>query len=127
MKRELELLRTILLESESRLVGGVTLKTSDFNNADPEKVIYHQRLLIDEGYLLGHVPKGNSDFKLSSIDIVGISWKGHDFIAQIRDPDIWEKLSPHMQKYGIESVMTAIKSVVQQGVKTILFPTPSSL
>lgn len=119
MKRELDLLREILLETEEKLRFGDVMEASEYSLSDPESLRYHLELLVKEQFLDGYIPEPVAKGEIHSVTISGITWNGHDFLDQIREPDVWDKLKPFMQKHGIECVLTAIKTVVQLGVKTI--------
>lgn len=121
MKRELDLLRNILLDIEAKWCVGMVLDIDEFSCKDPEKLRYHLQMLIEEGFVKGYIPESTKKTDIHSLSVTGITWKGHDFLDQIRQPDIWTKLKPMMEKYGIECVMTGIKTAVQVGVKSI-FP-----
>ncbi len=91
MKRDMELVRGLLLKIESMNLPLGT--TAFFNSADPtlhidgftpDDVAYNLDLLFDAGFIRGQ--RGMTDFGFS-----GLTWAGHDFLDVVRDPAIWAK------------------------------------
>jgi Hypothetical protein (DUF2513) len=92
MKRDMELVRAVLLKVEGlNLPVGATLcaypsePELQIEGYDPDQVAYHLNLLIDEGFVQGA--------RTTSIQFVieGLTWKGHEFLDDTRDPDVWSK------------------------------------
>jgi hypothetical protein len=92
VKRDMDLIRTILLKIEAdprfdgslfHSIGAGHLGITDHTH---EEVLYHAAMLIDADFLLGNA-------KLAPVGHVMVSkltWAGHDFIDSVRDPTIWE-------------------------------------
>ena len=86
MKRDMDLVRDILLYTE-KVCGGGEIKTLDYSRFEEfnKMTVYeHERLLREEGLLRdGRQRIG------STVTLYGLTWKGHDFIDSVRDPEIW--------------------------------------
>jgi hypothetical protein len=88
MKRDMELVRDLLLaiERDPKFDGTKWLsptKAEDFGitNHSMQEVSYDLAMLIEEGFIKGKI----------GIDVVVINkltWKGHEFLDDTRDPDI---------------------------------------
>jgi hypothetical protein len=90
-KRDMDLIRTLLLRIESDpLFDGhcqvqpnepADLRITDHSYAE---VAYHLNLLIDEGFV-----KGSHTMQMPFIS--QLTWNGHEFLADVSDPDVWRK------------------------------------
>jgi Hypothetical protein (DUF2513) len=92
MKRDMELIRTILLKVEAdqkfdgslQSVGAATLGITEHTDAE---VAYHLVMLIEAGLLVGNTKMA----RVGAIVISKLTWEGHEFLDDIRDPEIWGK------------------------------------
>lgn len=105
MKRDMDLIRQILLEIEAgkRLYD---IRSSEVSRAlgleddgsmsreDAEKWNYHLRLLDESGLVEFRQTGGGGWF------VNGVTWSGHDFIDSIRDPDVWDRTKAGALKAG---------------------------
>jgi len=102
MKRDMELVRDLLLaiERDPKFDGTKWLsptKPEDFGitNHSMQEVSYDLAMLIEEGFIKGK----------TGMDVVVINkltWKGHEFLDDTRDPDIWDKTKERAR--GLTSV-----------------------
>jgi hypothetical protein len=89
MKRDMDLVRTILLEIEAYKPEPGTFilfrnhGDSPIDGYDAGECFYNLRLAIDAGLVRAGQDHG------SAVAVHGLTWKGHDFLDQIRDPEIW--------------------------------------
>jgi hypothetical protein len=90
MKRDDDLLRQILLDSEASddvyLDGGVY----SGQTAEELSYVYHLRLLADAGLVVPHGNKG----------LFRITNQGYDYLAAIRDDGIWKKTKEGAAEVG---------------------------
>lgn len=92
MKRDMDLIRTILLRIEAdetlsgsfQAVNAATFGITDHTDID---VIYHLVLLVEAGFLEGNIKLART----GQIVISKLTWDGHEFLDDIRDPEIWQK------------------------------------
>lgn len=97
MKRDMELIRQILLAAEDHDEAHVysfpaTVKASALQIQD------HLRILRDAGFLAHEktLAGGRLGWRLT--------WAGHEFIDEIRDPEIWRKTKEGADKVGSWSI-----------------------
>ncbi len=100
MKRDMDLVRRLLLLiEESTFPGMVEIHPGDngFNSASP--LYKHWGLLMEAGLIRGEVKSSGTsgENELYYMD-ADLTWKGHDFLDSVRDPEIWAKT-----KKGAES------------------------
>jgi uncharacterized protein DUF2513 len=84
MKRDIELIRLILLREEQ---GTPPPALASYGTG---LVLYNSALAIEAGLLRGEVlHEGGSNIPIGNVR--GITWAGHDFLDATRDPRIWNK------------------------------------
>ncbi|MGH9908291.1 MAG: DUF2513 domain-containing protein [Pyrinomonadaceae bacterium] len=115
MKRDMELVRRILLNIEKgNFYGGAEGYHDDAVN-------FHKALLIDAKLIEG-IPRYSSqkpsDIPIS-VRIKKVTWHGHDFINAIRTDAKWNKIKAFLADRGqdltIESIQTAAKQLFGPG------------
>lgn len=96
MKRDMDLIREILLEIETGTIQFCTLTKHEANilqvndselcesDAKASKLAYHLELLENASLIECN---NTSEFWR----IRNITWNGHDFLDSIRDPEIWQR------------------------------------
>ncbi len=120
MKRNMELIRTILLKVETNRKPRTqhSFFAADFPDFDWEEVYEHFTLLEQNGFLqeCQQFLDGNS-FRSN-----GITWDGYEFIEDIRNPEIWNKTKDQMVNLGNWSLDTAkalAKAFVKKKIKDL--------
>ncbi len=103
-KRDMDLVRELLLRLEAwqMEMGDVFVIPPDdaalaVAGHDPAEIEYHLSLLRAEGFLdcPGSQP-------MLGITFAGLTWKGHEFLDDIRDPGVWQKTKERTK--GVASV-----------------------
>jgi len=84
MKRDIELIRLILLREEQ---GTPPAELASYGNA---LVAYNSALAIDAGLLRGLVVYDAAS-NIPMVTIRSLTWAGHDFLDSTRDSRIWSK------------------------------------
>lgn len=101
MKRDMDLIRELLLRIESFEIepGGTTpsLRPAfdtelQIDGYTPDQVDYHLNHLIDAGLVEGQC-SADHYFILQRL-----TWAGHDFLDSVRDPEIWRATKVARQK-----------------------------
>lgn len=103
MKRDLSLVRELLLRLEEQQNGAVGVwafhpghEELAFEGYDAEEIAYNYGLICDAG-LLGN----RSEVDASGVLIYsGISWAGHDYLDAVRDPEVWRTTKERAEKVG---------------------------
>lgn len=96
VKRDMGLIRDLLLKIE-----GATGKPSwkdlvpGDDNAEVERVLKHLKLIEEAGLIKSVVVHLHHHRVPQSIEL---TWDGHEFLDDTRDPDIWQKTKDRAQK-----------------------------
>jgi hypothetical protein len=119
MKRDMDLIRELLLNLESYpsqygdffsfALGdkGIAVK----GRTDAE-VMYHLELLRDRGLI--ECPGSQP---MTGVTFSGLSWAGHDFVDSVRDPKIWHATKEGAEKAGgwtFDLVIALAKGLVKK-------------
>ncbi len=90
MKRDMDLVRDLLLQIEEfdqGYGGDVEIEARDH---EPQVVAEHLRLLLEARLIEGDaVP--DDEYAFDHILPTRLTWSGHDFLETVRDPEIWKK------------------------------------
>ncbi len=95
MKRDPELIREILIEIEDCPADRQIRFCAE--GGDDVAKIKHVELLIEAGYVKGHVQHYVSNTSPEAY-VSGLTWEGHDFVSAVRDNSIWQKTKEHVLK-----------------------------
>lgn len=122
MKRDMDLIRTMLLaiEMDDRY-DAASLHAlegpSDFGVHDKsfEEVAYHLQMIVDRGLIYG---------KRSNIAPIygGLTMAGHDFLDSVRDPEIWRQTKDAAGKAGgftLDLLVDLAKGLVKTQLKRL--------
>jgi len=94
MKRDIDLIRLLLLEAEQESApeGLSTYSTGH--------QLYNLELMHDAGLIVATVHKDGGGVTRTVI-IERLTWTGHDFLDATRDSKIWKKAKEHVIKPGV--------------------------
>jgi len=91
MKRDMDLIRKIMLAAESATPGQPDLSPLLAEGHTQSQLSYHASLIHKAGLAEGIC----DDRALADDDVfcvlTGLTWAGHDFIEAARNPTIWQK------------------------------------
>lgn len=88
----MDLIRTILLkvEADETLAGSfqrVNAATFGITDHTDAEVIYHLVMLVEAGFLAANIKLA----RVGEIVVSRLTWNGHEFLDDIRDPEIWQR------------------------------------
>lgn len=119
MKRDMDLVREILLTTEASGESPLGWVKLEFENWPLKEVSYHVVLLAEARMIemqdLCNMGPDGYDYKPKRL-----TWYGHEFLDTIRDDDIWQKTRAGAEKVGgisIELFAALAKGLVKQKVK----------
>jgi hypothetical protein len=97
MKRDMELVRSILLATEANPNPEEELDPLEVEGFSEVMVFHHVQLLAEAGYLRAHERQAIGIYAWYPISL---TWTGHDFLDSIRDPEIWKETKAGVAKVG---------------------------
>ena len=107
MKRDLDLLRVILLRIEE---AESNIENHDFYDLDNPQIIgFHIRLLIDANFIsaLDASSVGNPDYFI----IQRLTFAGCEYLDAVRSNDIWTKVKEKLSSIGEGATLEVITSL----------------
>lgn len=111
MKRNMELIRLLLLEQEE---GALPEGLSSYPD---DEQIYNLQLMHDAGLIVGDFQRDSSGTARGA-SIERLTWAGHDFLDATRDSKIWKKAKEHVIKPGVswtfQTLLEFLKREIEQ-------------
>lgn len=133
MKRDMDLIRELMLKLEELPVGpGDNVHIQPENGAllvegcsegalgdySDHEIEYHLSLIEKAGFIerTRHGPAVGIMFR-------GLSWSGHDFLDSVRSPDVWDKTKKAVSTAGgftVELLVFAAKTYLENRIKGLV-------
>jgi hypothetical protein len=117
MKRDMDLIRDLLLRIEARETvkfGRVELPYEDYAE---EQIYYHVRLLHEAGYIHAANLSTGTAFCWEPVDL---TWQGHEFLDNARDEEIWNRAKAIVRDAGGAVSFDILKTVLTGLVTSVL-------
>src|SRR5579862_9015086 len=98
MKRDMDLVRTILMRIESNSSGSLP-DNFGIQGYRPEQVGYHAHIMMQKGLIEA---EDITNFESDGPEIVptNLTWKGHEFLDLARDQGRWNRAKAIIAKVG---------------------------
>jgi hypothetical protein len=105
LKRDMELVRRILLHVEAK----ETLHPEQitFDDVDHEVLGRHVEMLHSEDLIEGRAVQ-LTHLSYDRIEVTDLTWEGHDFAAALREETVWQKLKQQLTPAQLMSVPLAV-------------------
>jgi hypothetical protein len=104
MKRDMELIRLILLDVEGD-------EKPDLSGYTEEQQVYHMALLIEAEMIKGAVGEDQVGYpKFASA--IRLTWQGHEFLDAARNPSIWKKSIEKLKSAGASLPLPVIQEML---------------
>jgi hypothetical protein len=119
MKRDMDLIRRILIEIEEK---DKEIHIEDYSE---EQINYHKALLIEAELVEGKVhysSRGgkNSDIIPDWVYIIKLTWQGHEFLDQARSETVWNKAKKFLTDKGMDFSIHAFKIALGEVTKRMM-------
>lgn len=108
MKRDMDLIRFLLLDIEGE-------EKPDLSAYTEEQIDYHRYLLIDGDLVHGNVTWGSDAYgqaKIMHIWIRSMASKGHDFLDDARNDNVWQEAKKAIAEKGATVSLTVIQGLL---------------
>lgn len=115
MKRDLDLIRLVLLQCESEN------PLPDLSGYTDREVHYHCALAIGAGLLQGQVVEDGTGCIHEAIP-QRLTWQGHDFLDLARDQSLWNQAKKKLLQTGQSWTFEIVKSLLSELLKKALLP-----
>lgn len=113
MKRDMNLIRLLLLETEGEE------PKPDLSNYSEGQRIYHSALLIEAKLIHGVIRTDATGHPNGTVRI-RLTWAGHEFLDAARNDKIWHKAGEHIKKSGVDVTISLLEELLKQLLKQSL-------
>jgi hypothetical protein len=117
MKREMELVRLLLLQCEG------ASPPPELTNYSQQEVFYHLVLMKEAGLIDAYFIEGN-DVLPVGVRNIRLTWAGHDFLDAARNDTIWNKAKDKFLKPGISWTFSILLEWLKQEARQHFHTTP---
>lgn len=115
MKRDMDLIRLVLLDTEGE-------EKQDFSGFTEEQREYHKALVIEAGLVHGEVVL-DEEGQPRDAALIRLTWKGHEFLDAARNQSIWRTAGERIKKAGIHVSMAVMEELLKKLLKeSLLLP-----
>jgi hypothetical protein len=118
MKRDMDLIRAILLATEE-LEEGTPFLNGAVKEYTARETAFHVQLLMDAGLVEGTVRTDHQNVAISSI-VHRPTMQGYDFLDASRNQTIWNKAKEVIMKDGTSWTLSLVKEWMSQQAKQTL-------
>jgi hypothetical protein len=113
MKRDMNLIRLLLLDTEGQD------PKPDLSPYSEDQRLYRSALLIEAGLVHGEViPDGNG--QPAAAVTLRLTWAGHEFLDAARNDTIWHKAGERIKKSGVDVTVPLLQELLKQLLKQSL-------
>lgn len=119
MKRDMDVVRHILMRIEELTPGSVQEAQLLTDEWDADTISYHAALMIEAGLLEG-TPIETFGSHYARVIITGITWEGHDFLEAIRDESVWNKTKSKVVETAGTVSLEVLKAVAVSVARSML-------
>lgn len=96
MKRDIELIKEILIEIEKSGAPNEVVDV-DIPEKSQEEISYHIKLMNQAGLVEAEDVSGTGSFQWLP---VSLTWQGHEFLDAIRNDTVWSKMKSKIKEQG---------------------------
>lgn len=106
MKLELDLVRQLLLFLEQRDTHNAIRYTDiQIEGYSSQQIGYHLNRMFEAGFISGEAIRSNTTpERIVQVIPFDLTWKGHEFLDAVRDPEIWKKTKQGAQTAGAAGI-----------------------
>lgn len=115
MKRDLSLIRNILLDIEASAPGEPIHGFTYDGKSHPE-VLEHVQLLTDAGFIEAQIIEGPMGNPMACL-VLRMTWSGQEFLAKAKNDTIWKKVMAQAEEKGMSTSMSIINGLLEAAAK----------
>jgi Hypothetical protein (DUF2513) len=104
MKRDMNLIRLLLLRAESD-------EEVDLSSYTEEQLIYHSALLVEAGLVDGAIRTDTQGYP-NGVVTIRLTWNGHEFLDAARNNSVWQKATGTIRSKGVSLSFDLLKELL---------------
>jgi hypothetical protein len=114
MKRDMDLLRAMLLKIEEQPFGSFV--TPEVPGYSDDELYYHAKLAEEAGFII-------ANFTMSGFTVQRLTYAGHEFLDAAREETLWKKAKQIVLNNSgtltVEALKAALSTLMQQAARRI--------
>lgn len=115
MKRDLDLIRDILLDVENwNQPQPIFLEGMSYEGKNKQEIGYQIDLLKDTGYIDARIVKGGQGVTYETAAILRMTMAGHEYLESVRNPEVWKKTKTTLEKVGGGAALDVVKDIASK-------------
>jgi hypothetical protein len=115
MKRDLDLIRDILLHVENwDHPEPIFLERMNYEGKNKQEIGYQIDLWNDAGYIDARIIKGRQGVTYEKAVILRMTMAGHEYLDSVRNPEVWKKTKSTLEKVGGGAALDVIKEIASK-------------
>lgn len=107
MKRDMDLIRTILLEAEATAAEQAVVRIDGY---DDSNYAYNVWLMEQAGLVEAAVVRASGHIPIKA-HVFSLTWAGHDFLDAVRNDSIWAKTKARVAETAGSASFDVLKAV----------------
>lgn len=107
MRRDMDLIRLILLETEGEE------PRPDFTGHTQQQRIYHSTLLIEAGLIDGFIVNDAEGLPSGTVRR-RLTWAGHEFLDAARNDSVWKKAVEKIKQSGVQVSVSILEELLKK-------------
>jgi len=115
MKRDMELIKQLLLLIEEQADGGLQLEIPQ--DIDRKVAVKHLNMLEEAGLVKNNIQYGDN---YPVCIFSSLTWEGHDFLENIKNDTVWNKLKEMIKEKSGELSWAVIKAAAIEYMKACI-------
>lgn len=115
MKRDLNLVRNILLDVESGSAGEA-IDGFEYDGKGRGEVLEHVQLLLDAGFIDGLVATGGRNEPIGCV-VFRMTWAGQEFLSKAKNDTLWKKVLAQAEEKGLSTSMAVVNGLLESAAK----------
>lgn len=119
MQRDWDLVRKILLAVEAQETVTGRVEPTSIQGYDQEKVVYHMIIMSEAGFI--RVRESKSINQPAYCIGLSLTWEGHEFLDNIRQDNLWQKVKGTVKDKGLDLSFDVIKLAAKLAIES-MFP-----
>lgn len=119
MKRDMDLVRKLLLETEKSEAPFDPTQNKTFIDYTDDMLYYHVELLQGHNLLDAQIQRGFSG-KVISCNIISLTWDGADYVDAIRESKVWDRTKRVVKEAVGSTTMGVIKEAAVMIAKKLI-------
>ena len=115
MKRDLNLVRRILLDIEASPPGEL-IGEFNYDGRSKAEILEHVQLLLDANFIDGQMVLGNMGQPEDCV-VMRMTWAGQEFLAKAKNETVWKKVMAQAEEKGMSTSMAVINGLLEVAAK----------